>query len=83
MNYLFRRSAEKQFAKLDQQTQSLISKKLDFFASAPDPLAFAKRLTNMDLGRYRFRIGDYRLIFDVIGETIVVLAIGHRREIYT
>lgn len=34
------------------------------------------------LGTYRFRIGDYRIIFDIEGEEIVILRIGHRREIY-
>lgn len=82
MNYLFRTSAEKQFAKLDPQIQSTIVKKLSFFATSRNPLAFAKRLTRFDAGQYRFRIGDYRVTFDVTGQTIVVLAIGHRSEIY-
>jgi len=30
----------------------------------------------------RLRIGDYRAIFDETANTITVLAIGHRREIY-
>ena len=82
MNYLFRTSAEKQFAKLDPQTQSTIAKKLSFFAKAPNPLSFAKRLTRFDAGQYRFRIGDYRVTFDVREQTIIVLAIGHRNDIY-
>ncbi len=82
MNYLFRPSAQKQFDKLDTQTQSQIVRKLDYFLTTPNPLTFAKRLTNMELGRYRFRIGDYRIVFDVIEETITVLAVGHRSEIY-
>lgn len=28
------------------------------------------------------RFGDYRLIFDLEEETIVVLRVGHRREIF-
>jgi mRNA interferase RelE/StbE len=35
-----------------------------------------------DLGSYRFRIGDYRVIFDVEGANLIVLRVGHRREIY-
>jgi len=34
------------------------------------------------LGTYRFRIGDYRVIFDIEGNEVVVLRVGHRREIY-
>jgi mRNA interferase RelE/StbE len=47
-----------------------------------DPLRHAEKLTQSKLGSYRFRIGDYRVIFDLEGEEIVVLRVGHRREIY-
>ncbi|EJW10179.1 hypothetical protein A33M_0428 [Rhodovulum sp. PH10] len=30
----------------------------------------------------RLRVGDWRVIFDQNDETIVVAAVGHRREIY-
>jgi mRNA interferase RelE/StbE len=30
----------------------------------------------------RLRIGDWRVIFYIEGDTIVVAAVGHRREIY-
>lgn len=82
MNYLFRPSADKQFARLDPETQSTIAKKLSFFASTPNPLSFAKRLKRFDAGQYRFRIGDYRVTFDIHNQTMIILAIGHRSEIY-
>lgn len=82
MNYRFRPSADKQFAKLDSDIQSMIVRKLDYFLSSPSPLAFAKRLKHFHAGQYRFRVGDYRIIFDVEDDTIVVLALGHRRDIY-
>jgi mRNA interferase RelE/StbE len=47
-----------------------------------NPLQYAERLTNSALGGYRFRIGDYRVIFDIEGNDIVVLRAGHRKEIY-
>lgn len=47
-----------------------------------DPLKYAGKLTNSSLGTYRFRIGDYRIIFDLEGNDIVVLRVGHRRDIY-
>jgi len=42
----------------------------------------AERLTNSRLGNYRFRIGDYRVIFDLEEYDISVLRVGHRKEIY-
>jgi mRNA interferase RelE/StbE len=47
-----------------------------------NPLQYAERLTDSELGGYRFRIGDYRVIFDIEGNDIVVLCAGHRKEIY-
>ncbi len=82
MKYLFRSSAEKKFAKLNSQIQDRIIKKLEFFISTVNPLDFAEPLTHHEIGQYRFRIGDYRVIFDVEDETLVILSVGHRREIY-
>jgi mRNA interferase RelE/StbE len=47
-----------------------------------NPLQYAERLTDPELGGYRFRIGDYRIIFDVEGNDIIVLRASHRKEIY-
>ncbi|MBU4286947.1 MAG: type II toxin-antitoxin system RelE/ParE family toxin [Proteobacteria bacterium] len=46
------------------------------------PLKYASKLTDPALGTYRFRIGDYRVIFDMEAEEIVVLRVGHRKDIY-
>jgi mRNA interferase RelE/StbE len=47
-----------------------------------DPFRYAEKLSDPKLGTYRFRIGDYRVIFDLDETDIVVLRIGHRKEIY-
>ena len=35
-----------------------------------------------DVNAYRLRVGDYRVIFEVNGDSLVVLRIRHRREAY-
>ena len=47
------------------------------------PDANVNKLTGYE-DRYRLRIGDYRVIYDVIDEQLVILVVGvgHRREIY-
>jgi len=47
-----------------------------------DPFKYANKLTDPRLGSYRFRIGDYRVIFDLDGNKIIVLRVGHRKDIY-
>ena len=72
--------AERDIAGLDSKTKERIGKTLLRYKE--EPLRYAEKLSDPILGRYRFRIGDYRVIFDLEGNEIVVLRVGHRREIY-
>jgi len=40
-----------------------------------------KRLRQADFG-YRLRMRDYRILFDVEDDTIVIQKIGHRKNVY-
>ncbi len=40
-----------------------------------------KRLTDFT-PEYRLRVGDYRVLFEIEGERIVIYRIRHRREAY-
>jgi mRNA interferase RelE/StbE len=31
---------------------------------------------------YKFRVGDWRIVYTLQDERILILAVGHRREIY-
>lgn len=81
-SYEFKRQAIRDLKKLPKDIQKKIIKKLDFFMSADNPLRFADRLIHFEIGSFRFRIGDYRVIFDVDGEKIIILTLGDRKEIY-
>ena len=72
--------AVKDIEKLDPTTRDRIGRTLLRYKD--DPLKYARKLTDPKLGDYRFRIGDYRVIFDIEGDEIVVLRVGHRKEIY-
>jgi mRNA interferase RelE/StbE len=65
---------------LDASVKQRIGKTLLRYES--DPLQYAEFLKQSELGSYRFRIGDYRAVFDLAGDEIVILRVGHRREIY-
>jgi len=41
-----------------------------------------KRLQGHKPPRYRFRVGDYRLLFHYLDDEIQVVAVLHRREAY-
>lgn len=40
-----------------------------------------RRLTNFT-PEYRLRVGDYRVLFEIEGKTIIIYRIRHRREAY-
>ena len=71
---------------MDQQVSKRILKKMDFFSKQEDPMKFAKKLKDFSLGEYRFRIGDYRVLFDLDDQKklkiLMILSIKHRREAY-
>ena len=79
----FESSADKRFSKLPKDIQIRIIQKLDFFLVQQDPLIYAEILTNPRIGTYRFRIGDYRVVFDLEDdETIMIVDVDHRKNIY-
>jgi mRNA interferase RelE/StbE len=40
-----------------------------------------KRLQNADVA-FRLRMGDYRVLFDVVGDKILIQNVGHRKDVY-
>lgn len=76
---------EDDFFSLPKILQNRITAKLSYFQNSENPLLFAKKLRGFS-NRFRFRIGDYRVIIEVRDHNVVVilliLKIGHRREVY-
>jgi len=75
------RRALKDLGALDAQTRKRVLERLR--AGALDPLQNSTKLSAAKLGTYRYRVGDYRIIFDFEGDAVVVLRIGHRKDIYS
>lgn len=77
--------AERQLRKLDPQIQKRILDWLDDrIEGCKDPRHFGQALKGDRIGFWRYRVGHYRILCDIRDETVVVLVlnIGHRREIY-
>lgn len=82
MNYnlIYTHKAEKDIKKLDPSTKNHIGKNI--LKLQNNPVEHSEKLTDPKIGTYRFRIGDYRVIFDIDGNNVVILRVGHRKEIY-
>jgi mRNA interferase RelE/StbE len=74
----FTPAATRQWVKLPEEARRRIDARLTRFAA--DGTGDVKRLRGR--AGARLRVGDYRVIFYEEGGSIVVVAVGHRREIY-
>lgn len=79
---VFAGSSMKDLKKLDRVTRQRIAKKLQYFLAQEDPLVHARQLVHSNIGNYRFRVGHYRIVFDVDGNTLQVVSIKHRKDVY-
>ena len=71
---------------LDRTIAKRIVAKLEKYIESPDPLVHAKALAGKLNGFYRYRVGDYRIIFEINEEgvlvVLIILQIMHRKDIY-
>lgn len=47
-----------------------------------DPVKFGEPLRRSLSGYRKLRVGDYRVIYQIQGQTVVILKIGQRKEVY-
>ena len=86
MKYAFRwrERAVRQLRTIPQPAALTILRALTSLGDDPRrPDANVKKLVGYE-DRYRLRVGDYRLIYEVIDGQLIILVVGvgHRREIY-
>ena len=77
--------AAEEFKNLDRSVQRRIQRYIrDRISPAEDPRAFGGPLRGDKAGLWRFRVGNYRMIRSIeeAASRVVVLRIGHRRDIY-
>ncbi|MBI2638308.1 type II toxin-antitoxin system RelE/ParE family toxin [Candidatus Peregrinibacteria bacterium] len=83
---IYTASARHDLRNLEKVQARRIVKKISFWTVQANPLKFAKRLTNPAMGEYRFRVGDYRVLFDVDHSgnifVLMILRIKHRKDVY-
>lgn len=77
---IYTKTAARDIQKLDSVAKRRIGNKLKEYSKSP--LTYAKKLTDPKIGMYRWRIGNYRIVFDIEGNNLVILRVGHRKEIY-
>jgi len=80
MEIAFSAGAWRAWKRLPKGVQERLRSKLLEYSN--DPRRYAVKLTDPRLGQYRFRIGDYRVVFDLTEQMLQIVAVGHRKDIY-
>lgn len=79
----YKESVKKDLKKISKENQSLIKKSIEDKLLV-DPIKFGFSLRRNLRGLKKLRVGDYRVIFEVKKEEVIVIVIkiGHRKEVY-
>lgn len=72
----------KDLKKISPEFKSNIDKTLLELMHYPFAARDLKKLANVEIGRWRLRIGDYRLRYDVVDQEIRLHVIRHRKDVY-
>jgi mRNA interferase RelE/StbE len=81
----FTKNALKQLSKLDREIARLIVGFLEEkIAGSSDARRYGHALAGDLKGRWRYRIGDYRVLCELRDSEllVIVISVGHRKEIY-
>jgi mRNA interferase RelE/StbE len=75
-------AAARQLRKFDPQVRRRIQAALELLATEPRPPAATALVGGS--GEWRVRTGDYRIVYEIRDEELLVLVlrIGHRRDVY-
>ncbi len=66
---------------IDRPIAERILRKLDWYARNFDSIV-PEPLSGEFEGTYKLRIGDWRVVYVIENEKLVILFVGHRKEIY-
>ena len=78
----FSKNFFKDFDNLDSEIKKRVLKKIKYFADSNKILKVFKKLQNFEHADYRFRIGDYRLLFEMDNNIVTIIKIDHRKDTY-
>jgi mRNA interferase RelE/StbE len=78
----FKKSVARDLKKIGKaQARTILVKIEDELSSSPENYP-ARLLTGKFAGLRRLRAGDYRVIFSILGDTVLILRINHRKDAY-
>ncbi|MCL2808247.1 MAG: type II toxin-antitoxin system RelE/ParE family toxin [Coriobacteriia bacterium] len=84
-NLVYSKKASKQLDRIDKKYSRIITLwLLKNIHGCKNPRLHGEPLEANHKGKWRYRIGSYRILVDIIDKELIVLAlnVGHRKDIY-
>jgi len=76
----FKKSVGRDLQKINKtQVRTILGKIEAELAKTPES---CPALTGKFAGLRKFRVADYRIIFSILGDTVLILRVSHRKEAY-
>jgi mRNA interferase RelE/StbE len=79
---VFTRAAARTLSRMPRNTEELIRGKLRQLADDPSTLTNNVKALKGSDGRHRLRVGDWRVLFTIVADQIIVHEVGPRGSIY-
>jgi mRNA interferase RelE/StbE len=70
---------EDDFRELPKKVQGQVLRALDRIVAEPRR---GQKLANVPVGQWRYRVGDYRIRYDLAGQAVILHVVRHRKEVY-
>jgi len=79
-NIAFKKSVARDLKRIDKGQADRILRKIE--KELPEKAEVFPILSGKFSGLRKFRVGNYRVIYSIIGDTVLILRIIHRRQAY-
>ncbi len=76
----FKKSVARDLKRIDKNQADRILRKIE--KELPEKAEAFPVLSGKFSGLRKFRVGNYRVIYSIIGDTALILRIIHRRQVY-
>ena len=76
----FKKSVARDLKRIDDEEAVRILERIEF--ELPAKAGNFPMLSGKFSGLRKFRVGDYRVVYTFLVDTVLILRIGHRREVY-
>ena len=70
---------EDDFRDLPKEIQGQVLKALERIQTDPHR---GRKLGGVAVGKWRYRVGDYRIRYDIKGSVVYLYVVRHRKEVY-